>query len=195
MEARIRTLIDEARAVQEELADDGGVHHALAKAAETIVRSIRAGGKLLLCGNGGSAADCQHVAGEMVGRFQREREGLPAVALTTDSSIATSIGNDYGFAEIFRRQVEALGHEGDVLMAYSTSGNAANVLRAVEEAKGRGIHTVAMTGSGGGRLAEEVDIAIRAPSDLTPRIQECHAVLGHVLCEVVEAKLAGGDEE
>jgi D-sedoheptulose 7-phosphate isomerase len=195
MKEQVRELLAEALRVQSDLAEDEGVAEAVAMAAKAVAAALRRGNRIFLCGNGGSAADSQHVAAELMGRFYRERAGMPAVALTTDTSVLTSVGNDYGFAEVFRRQVEGLGREGDVLIAYSTSGNAENVLRAVEEAKSRGMLVVAMTGQAGGRLAPCADIAVRAPSTVTARIQECHAVLGHVLCELVESAVAGGEEE
>jgi D-sedoheptulose 7-phosphate isomerase len=193
MDARIDRLLEEARAVSEELAGSEELKASVAAAARAIVKALREGRKVLLCGNGGSAADCQHVAAELVGRFRREREGMSAVALTTDTSVLTSVSNDYGFAEAFRRQVEALGKKGDVLVAYSTSGNAENVLRAVDEAKSRGLVTVGMTGADGGRLAGAVDIVVRAPTEPTFRVQECHLVIDHALCELVESALADPD--
>jgi D-sedoheptulose 7-phosphate isomerase len=195
MEARTRELLAEAKAVQQELAEAEDVHRAVAASARAIIDSLRAGGRVLLCGNGGSAADSQHIAGELVGRYLRERPGVSAIALTTDTSVITAVANDYGYEEVFSRQVEALGREGDVLVAISTSGNAETVLRAVEEAKGRGMRTIGMTGSEGGRLAEIVEIAVCVPASTTPRVQECHGVLGHVLCEIVEAALTGPEEK
>jgi len=191
MQKRVKELFNEARSVILELADSDEVMSALAEAARTVIECIRAGRKVLLCGNGGSASDSQHIASELVGRFRRERDGWPALALSTDTSILTSVGNDYGFAEVFRRQVEALGRKGDCLVAYSTSGNSENVIRAVDEAKARGLRVIVFTGASGGKLADLGDVVLYAPSETTARIQECHAVLGHVLCELVEAELAG----
>lgn len=148
--------------------------------------ALASGHKILFCGNGGSAADSQHWAAEIVGRFQKERAGLPAIALTTDTSILTAIGNDYGFERIFARQVEALGQTGDVLVAISTSGNSANVLAAVEVAKARGMKIVGFTAQGGGKLAEESDVILAIPSKITARAQEIHEIIGHILCEIVE---------
>ena len=195
MENRIKEIFGEAVSTLSELAESEESVGALAEAARAIVETIRSGGKVLLCGNGGSAADSQHIASEFVGRFRRERDGWPAVALSTDTSILTSVGNDYGYAEVFRRQVEALAREGDCLVAYSTSGNSENVIRAVEEAKARGLRVLVFTGSGGGRLADLGDVVLYAPSGTTARIQECHAVMGHALCDVVEAELADPQEE
>lgn len=159
-------------------------------AAATMIRSIRDGGKVLACGNGGSAADAQHFACELVGRFQSERPGIAALALTTDPSTVTSISNDFGFEHVFSRQIEALGQKGDVLLAVSTSGNSANVVRAVHAAKQRGMNTVAMTGLSGGELALISDICLMAASKETPRIQEVHELIIHSLCELIEVEFA-----
>ena len=162
----------------------------IAKAAELIVGAFLSTGKLFLCGNGGSAADCQHMAAEFVSRFSKDldRRGLPAIALTTDTSFLTAFGNDYGFEGIFERQVEALGSVGDLLMAISTSGNSLNVVRAVEAAKKRQMGTIALTGNGG-RLAAMADIVIAVPSTDTQYIQEAHLAIEHILCELVEYTL------
>ena len=195
MQKRVKELFNEARSVILELADSDEVMSALAEAARTVIECIRAGRKVLLCGNGGSASDSQHIASELVGRFRRERDGWPALALSTDTSILTSVGNDYGFAEVFRRQVEALGRKGDCLDAYSTSGNSENVIRAVDEAKARGLRVIVFTGASGGKLADLGDVVLYAPSETTARIQECHAVMGHALCDIVEEELADPEEE
>ncbi len=158
----------------------------VARAVELVAECLRSGGKVLLCGNGGSAAEAQHIAGELVGRFKRERPAFAAVALTTDTSILTAIGNDYGFEAIFARQVEGLGIKGDVLFAYSTSGNAPNILRAIEMARGMGMSVVGFTGSTGGKMAPACDICIKVPSDDTPTVQECHTAAGHTICRFVE---------
>jgi len=157
-----------------------------------IARRIKDGKKLLLCGNGGSAADCQHIAAELVGRFKVERAPLPAIALTTDTSILTAVGNDYSFDRIFERQVQALGREGDVLLAISTSGKSRNVLLAVEKAKEMGILTVGLSGKGGGELARLADYCFVVESTSTPRIQEVHITVGHALCEFVEEFVLSG---
>ncbi len=162
---------------------------ATAAAAERLVESLRAGGKLLVCGNGGSAADAQHWAGELVSRFHYDRPGLPAIALTTDTSILTAIGNDYGYERLFARQVEALGKPGDVLFAISTSGRSPNILAALRAARERQIVTVGFTGASGGTMRELCDICLRIPSESTPRIQEGHEVLGHAICAMVEAAI------
>jgi D-sedoheptulose 7-phosphate isomerase len=154
-----------------------------------IADSFKNGGKLILFGNGGSAADAQHIAAEMIGRFKLERQALAAIALTTNTSILTSIANDYGYEEIFSRQMEGLGTDNDIAIGISTSGNARNVITGVLEAKKMGIKTVALTGSGGGELATIADISLIVPSDATPRIQEAHILIGHIVCELVEEKL------
>jgi len=164
-------------------------------AAETLFQSLQSGGKILLCGNGGSAADAQHLAAEFVGRFIRERRPLPAVALTTDSSILTAIGNDFGMEYVFSRQVQALARPGDVLLAISTSGKSPNVLMAVSGAKRLGLKTIGLSGKDGGDLASAVHIPIVIPSTNTARIQECHITIGHTLCELVEEALCANGVE
>jgi len=164
----------------------------LERAIDLIAAALRDGKKLLLFGNGGSAADAQHIAAEFVGRFLRERKPLPAIALTTDTSALTAIGNDYGFDEIFARQVRALGTRGDVAIAISTSGKSPNVLRAVEAARDAGMTVVALTGGDGGPLAAAADVALRvSASTLSARIQETHILVGHVICELVDQRLFG----
>lgn len=157
--------------------------------AEEIIRVLRAGGKILICGNGGSAADSQHFAAELVGRFRRQRPGWAAIALTVDASILTSLGNDYGFECVFARQVEALGRPGDILIAISTSGSSRNVLSAVETASAQGITTVGMTGAGESKLGKMVDHHLPIPSTNTAFIQHGHMAVIHVLCELVEERL------
>ena len=169
----------------------------IAAAVEAVLGSITAGGKVLACGNGGSAADAQHFAAELVGRFERERPGLAAIALTTDSSILTAIGNDYDFASIYSKQVQAIGQPGDVLIAISTSGNSANVLAAVEAAHAKDMTVVALTGRTGGRLIElltDTDVHIAVPHDRTARIQEVHLLALHCLCDAVDFQLLGDQE-
>ena len=151
-----------------------------------IAEALRAGGKVLAFGNGGSAADAQHLAGELVGRFRRERPGLAALALTTDPSVLTALGNDFGFEAVFRRQVEALGRPGDVALGISTSGRSPNVLEALRAARANRLVTVGLTGSGGGALRGRVDYLIDVPHADTQRIQEVHAMVVHVVCQVVE---------
>jgi D-sedoheptulose 7-phosphate isomerase len=156
-----------------------------------ILDAYRQGHKLLFFGNGGSATDASHLAAELVNRYRRDREGLPAIALTTDMSVITSIGNDLSYTEIFARQVQALGQKGDIAVAISTSGNSTNVLRAVEAAKQKEIMTIGFTGGDGGKLVHLVDHAFLVPSKNTARIQETHITLGHIICELVEERLFG----
>jgi D-sedoheptulose 7-phosphate isomerase len=185
--ARVRASFEEsARVKRETLGVSGG---RIAEAAERIVAALRAGGRVLSFGNGGSAADAQHLAAELAGRYQRERPGLPALALTANTSDLTAIANDYGFDEIFARLVEAHGRRGDVAVAISTSGNSANVNRGVEAARARGLCTVGLVGKGGGGLAGLVDVAVVVPSDSTARIQEAHITAIHAICECVDAGL------
>jgi len=159
----------------------------LARAAEMIASTLRSGGKLLICGNGGSAADAQHYATELVARlYQRERPAMAAIALTTDTSALTALANDYGFERVFARQVEALGRTGDVLLGLSTSGNSPNVVRAIEEARRRGMKVVIFTGDGGGVMSRDADEVLAVPSQNTMRIQEIHLALGHTLCKLIE---------
>jgi D-sedoheptulose 7-phosphate isomerase len=166
---------------------------ATVRAGELLVASLRAGGKVLLFGNGGSAADAQHIAAELVGRFVRDRDGLPAIALTTDTSALTAIANDFGYDDVFARQVRALGRAGDVAVALSTSGRSPSVLRAVDACKALGIRTIGLTGGDGGQLASAVDVAlVVTASTASARIQETHITIGHVLCELVDAALSGG---
>ena len=157
--------------------------------ARAMITTLRAGGKILWCGNGGSASDSQHLAAEIVGRYRRERSGLPSIALTTDTSILTAVGNDYGFNAIFARQVEALGTAGDMLVGISTSGNSGNVVAALEAARSRNLVTVAFTGAGGGKLAPLADILFAVNSRDTARIQEAHILAGHMLCDWIELDL------
>ena len=161
----------------------------LARAARMIIESMRAGGKLLIFGNGGSAADAQHVAAELAFKMGREREALPALALTTDTSLLTAIGNDRSFDFIFARQVQALGRMGDVALAISTSGNSPNVIEAVKQARAMQIGTIGLLGSGGGRVAALVDLALIVPHNETPRIQEVHIAASHIICQLIEDEL------
>jgi D-sedoheptulose 7-phosphate isomerase len=161
----------------------------IVKAALLIANCLQFGNKLLLFGNGGSAADAQHLAAEFVGRFVRERAGLPAIALTTDSSILTAVGNDYGFEQVFSRQIEALGRPNDVAIGISTSGNSPNVIEGVKQASKQKLKTIGLTGKDGGAIAKCVDLSIVVACANTARIQECHITIGHILCELVETEL------
>jgi len=156
-----------------------------------INESLKAGGKVVVFGNGGSAADAQHIAGELVGKLLLERQALPAIALNTNTSILTAIANDYGYNTVFSRQVEALVNEKDVVVGLSTSGNSPNVNEAIKTAKTKGAKTIGLTGNDGGKLAELTDVVIIVPSDITPRIQEAHITIGHIICELVEKELSG----
>ena len=170
----------------------------IADAVQALVGCITGGGKVLACGNGGSAGDAQHFAAEFVGRFERERPGLAAIALTTDSSILTAIANDYDFDAVFAKQVQAIGSPGDVLLAISTSGNSANVLAAVAAAQAREMTVIALTGRNGGKLAErltETDVHICVPHERTARIQEVHILVVHCLCDAVDTQLLGEQED
>jgi len=160
----------------------------LLEAASTIAESFKAGGKILLFGNGGSAADAQHIAAEFMNRFLIERPPLPAIALTTDSSILTSVSNDYDFDEVFSKQIKALGKKGDVALGITTSGSSANVLKGIRAAKKAGLITIAMTGEGG-RAGSIADISLAVPSKSTPRIQELHITIGHILCDLTDTLL------
>ena len=162
----------------------------VAQMADEMTQALKRENKIVFFGNGGSAADSQHVAAEFIGRFQKERKSLPAVALTTDSSILTALGNDYGFDVVFARQLEGLGKKGDVAVAISTSGNSKNVIEAVKQAKKMGIKTLGFTGCGGGKLAPLCDLSLVVASDVTARIQESHICFFHILCEIVENNLS-----
>ena len=189
MNKRIADQIAAAQNVTAAMAGDSNLAAALEAAAAACVESLRRGGKVLLAGNGGSAADAQHVAAELVGRFAAERAGLAAIALTTDSSILTAVGNDLGFENVFVRQIQALGRRGDAFIGYSTSGASPNILRAFEEARRQGMVCIGLTGNGGGPMRPLCDHLLEVPSSETPRIQEGHGVLGHVLCSLVETAM------
>ncbi len=171
------------------LAGDAVLIEAIEAVVDLCMRSLKAGGKILFAGNGGSAADAQHMAGEFVSRFNYDRPGLAAVALTVDSSILTAIGNDYGYDYVFARQIEALGQAGDVFFAYSTSGNSANIIRALEAAKAKRVSRVGLTGNRGGAMNPLCDYLLAMPSAHTPRIQEGHLMVGHAICAAVEARM------
>jgi D-sedoheptulose 7-phosphate isomerase len=166
-----------------------GLEEVVGKAGEIILASLRSGGKLMICGNGGSAADSQHIAAEFTGRFMDDRRPLAALALTTDTSALTSIANDYSYGDVFSRQVRALGRQGDCLLGISTSGNSVNVLRALEAARAIGMHTIGLAGRDGGQLVANCDCAIVVPSHITARIQEAHSLIGHTLCGHIEQGL------
>lgn len=178
--------IKEAQRVMDAMLADATLQTQLTLAAAACIQCLKGGGKILLAGNGGSAADAQHIAGEFVSRFAFDRPGLPAIALTVDTSILTAIGNDYGYEKLFARQVQALGQKGDVFIGYSTSGKSPNVLMALDEARSWGLVCIGLTGNRGGPMRELCDHLLEVPSSDTPKIQEGHLVLGHILCGLVE---------
>ncbi|KZC19485.1 MULTISPECIES: D-sedoheptulose-7-phosphate isomerase [Rhodanobacter] len=186
---RIGAEFDKTVDVLQQMSRDTVLHDLILRAVDVSVQALKRGNKLLFAGNGGSAADAQHWAGELVSRFYYDRPGLPGIALTTDTSIMTAIGNDYGYDYVFARQVEALGQQGDVLFAISTSGNSKNIVRAIEAARGKHMAVVGFTGQGGGQMANLCDLCFRVPSGETPRIQEGHEALGHMLCALIEAEM------
>jgi D-sedoheptulose 7-phosphate isomerase len=185
----IRSRLVEAQRLFGLMVADHALQEATEAAASACVASLRRGGKILLAGNGGSAADAQHMAGEYVSRFMYDRPGLAAIALTTDSSILTAIGNDYGYEKLFARQIQALGRAGDVFIGYSTSGTSRNVLLGLETARAAGLTCIGFTGSRGGAMHDLCDIVLAVPSKETPKIQEGHLVLGHIVCAIVEQSL------
>ncbi len=172
------------------LANDDSLIRSLEAIGDALCGALAQGGKILLAGNGGSAADCQHIAGELVVRFRRDRPALPAIALTVDTSVLTACLNDFGPGPVFSRQVEALGREGDVFWAFSTSGNSANILEACRAARNRGMNVIGFTGGTGGELANLADLLFIAPADATSHIQECHITAGHLLCLMIEDRLS-----
>jgi D-sedoheptulose 7-phosphate isomerase len=186
-EAAIRRSMRQGMEVKEQLLHQGV--GPIARLALLLVDTFRAGHKVLLFGNGGSAADAQHVAGELVGRFLIDRQALPAIALTTDTSILTATANDFGFEHIFVRQVQALAQEGDMAVGISTSGNSPDVLQGIQAAKDLGVKTVALTGAGGGKLKGLADLCVCVPSECTPAVQEVHIAIWHAVCDVVEREL------
>ncbi|HET6427461.1 MAG TPA: SIS domain-containing protein [Phycisphaerae bacterium] len=169
---------------------DGAAVATIGRMADLLIATFDAGGRVYVCGNGGSAADAQHIAGELAGRFRRQRRPLPCVALSTDTSVLTSVANDYSYEDVFSRQVEALAASGDVLWALSTSGNSPNVLKAAAVARAAGAKVIAMTGSGGGALAEAADLCFRAPADRTDLIQLLHQLAYHIICELLDERFS-----
>lgn len=190
MRNTITSQIKEGLRVQERMLADNALLDAIQAAAEACTAAYRAGHKTMFAGNGGSAADAQHLAGEFVSRFYFDRPGLPSIALTTDTSILTSIGNDYGYEKVFARQVQAQGERGDVFIGISTSGNSRNVVEALGECGRKGVLTVALTGEAPCDM-DSADIVIKVPSRETPRIQECHTLIGHIICCIVEQEIFG----
>lgn len=191
MKKKIMAQISSSQMVKQLLLNDEFLVNQIEQAADMVIAAYEMGNKTLLAGNGGSAADAQHIAGEFVSRFYFDRPGLASIALTTDTSILTAIGNDYGYERLFSRQVQALGVAGDVFIGITTSGNSENILQALHEANTRGIKTIGFTGQGGGKMEALCDICIKVPSFETPRIQECHILIGHIICYLVEEALFG----
>lgn len=187
IERKIRAMAEDGLAAKRRFFDESS--NEVACASEMIVAAMRAGGKLLIFGNGGSAADAQHIAAELAFKMGRERQALPAIALTTDTSLLTAISNDRHFDFIFARQIQAIGRKGDVALAISTSGNSPNVIAAVEQARTMEIGTIGLLGAGGGRLAALVDLPLIVPHNETPRIQEVHIAISHIICQLIEDEL------
>jgi len=189
MQNRVRAILAESEAVHSLMASSEELVSSIAETALVCCTALRSGKKILFAGNGGSAADAQHLAAELVNRFNHERPALAAIALSTDTSVITSIGNDSGFESLFSRQIEALGSSGDILVLLSTSGNSPNILKAAKAAAERGVVIAGFTGNSENRLAELCDIVVKIPSDCTPRIQEGHILAGHILCDLIEAEM------
>jgi D-sedoheptulose 7-phosphate isomerase len=192
MLAIIKKQLEASIHVKQALLADAELLNTIEKIADACVRAFRDGNKILLAGNGGSAADAQHIAAEFVGRYEQDRSGIPALALSTNSSTVTAVANDYGYNAIFQRQVQALGKKGDVFFGFSTSGRSPNVVAAVQECKQLGLVSVGMTGAGGGDLLELCDYCICVPSGNTARVQESHITIGHIICSLVEQTLFAG---
>lgn len=193
IETQVLREIEESVAVKERLARKAA--NEIAEIARAILECLKAGGKLIAFGNGGSAADAQHLVAELVGRYRLERNPLPAIALTSNSSSVTAIANDYGFEETFARQVQALAAAGDIVVAFSTSGNSPSVLRGVQAAKQRGVRTIGLTGETGGQLRELVDLKLCVPSIATPRIQEAHILIVHIICEIIDGYFVAAEAD
>jgi D-sedoheptulose 7-phosphate isomerase len=186
---RIREAFKESVEAKTALTEDD--YKTISDIADLMVEALGRGNKVIFMGNGGSAADAQHLAAELVSKFYMEREGLPSLALNTNTSVLTAVGNDYGFEHVFERQIEALSRPGDIVVGISTSGNSPNVLKAIEKSRELGCLTVGMTGRSGGMMPHAVDLCFKAPSDDTPRIQEVHITAGHIICELVETAMFG----
>jgi D-sedoheptulose 7-phosphate isomerase len=188
---RIVDTLEQTRDLMDAAARDDLLIEAVEAAAAALTATLKAGGKLLIAGNGGSAADAQHIAGEIVGRFLFDRAPLAAIALTTDTSILTAVANDYGFDHVYERQVRGLGRPGDLFLGISTSGNSGSIVRACAAAREMGLRTVGLTGAGGGRMRDVCDLLIRVPSERTFLIQQVHITIGHILCLLAEADIFG----
>ena len=189
----IEKIIRDSISVKNDILNDEELLRKIHTFTDMLISTYRNNGKVLFCGNGGSAADAQHIAAELSGRFYLDRKPLYAEALHCNSSYMTSVSNDYGFENVFARAIEAVGRKGDILVGITTSGNSANVLKAFEKAHEIGVSTIAMTGNGGGKIASMSDLLINVPSTCTPRIQEAHIMIGHIVCELVEKELFGNE--
>lgn len=189
MDDKIKGLIEDSITVKTALLHDSVLRKKIAEAAEKITEVFRAGGRVYFAGNGGSAADAQHLAAEFTGRYYKDREPLPAEALHVNTSFLTAVANDYSYNEVYQRLIKAQGRTGDVLVGLSTSGNSANIVLAQEEAKKRGIYVISLTGETGGIMKDTADILLNIPSKNTPRIQESHILVGHIICQIVEENL------
>ena len=189
MKEYIKDQIKKSYETKQDIYNNEELLNKIEEVARKCVALYRTDKKTILAGNGGSAADAQHIAAEMVGRYGFDRPSLPSLALTTDTSALTAIGNDYGYDQVFSRQLEGMGQEGDVFIGISTSGNSVNILKAYESAKKKNIFTIALTGRDGGEMAKMADIALVVPSNSTPRIQESHILIGHILCDIIEKEI------
>ncbi len=191
MNTYIKNQVRASAETKQKILEDETLIALIAEVGAKCVELYKNGKKTLLAGNGGSAADAQHIAAELVGRYGFDRPSIPSIALTTDSSNLTAIGNDYGYDKVFSRQLEGMGSEGDLFIGISTSGNSQNIVNAFESAKTKGVTTVALVGRDGGKMAQLADYAIIVPSNDTPRIQESHILIGHILCDIIEKELFG----
>jgi D-sedoheptulose 7-phosphate isomerase len=188
MKETFKTIISNSILVKQELLNDETILDTLEKTIDVIINCFKNGNRVYFCGNGGSAADAQHLAAEFTGRFYTERQSLPAEALHCNTSYLTAVGNDYSFDEVYARMIRGIANKGDVLVGLTTSGNSTNIIKAFEAARAKSVTTIAFTGKSGGNIKEFTDYLLNAPSTDTPRIQECHILLGHIMCEFVEAK-------
>ncbi|WP_249344410.1 D-sedoheptulose 7-phosphate isomerase [Marinomonas sp. CT5] len=189
----IASQIEDSVRVKQGILESQEIMGTVEEACQVCLKAYQNGGKLLIAGNGGSAADAQHIAGELISRFYFDRPALPGIALTTDTSIITAIGNDYGYENLFSRQIEGNGKAGDVFLGISTSGNSPNILKGIEAAKDMGITTIGLTGQTGGKMADQCDLCIKIPSTSTPRVQESHIIIGHIICAYIEQVIFKGN--
>jgi D-sedoheptulose 7-phosphate isomerase len=191
MDVYIANQIKNSFKLKQEIFRDNSIRGLISEISFEAIKTLKNKGKILIAGNGGSASDAQHIAGELVSKFFIDRDALASVALTTDTSVITAIGNDYGFENIFSRQIQSIGNQGDVFIAISTSGNSENIIKALRECKEKKIITVGLSGDTGGKMKELCDYCICVPSNITPRIQECHILIGHIICAIVEKEIFG----